>query len=159
MPGFGKVLEVQLELRHRQYREAGLATVVHCHPGVKFLGDGDVVPNSKGPPDFMGTLSSARSVVFDAKETRRKTWPFGSLEDHQARDLGSFDTMGALSFLFIRYVKQREDYVLPWADIREDWWAWRERTEGRSRPASIRNDDPRLVRVSDRDWLTALEDR
>lgn len=114
--------ERALEVRHAQYR-AELpveAVVFRTHPGVKVV-RGRAIWETKGPPDYTG-IACGKPVLFDAKECRAKSkrWKV-SIAPHQARDLEAFWIAGGTSFIALR-IHGVGDFVLPWANIREDFW-------------------------------------
>lgn len=157
----GAGLEAALKARHqgpRGYRDLGLADVKKTSAPAEIVG-GKLRFTEKGPPDFMGYLAPiGRGVCFDAKSSEQQWWKFDKLEDHQARDLESAMQRGALSFLYVRTV--HVEFVVTWAALQEDWWAWRAgyRKGARAALPGLDHMQNRCFVVNEQDWLAVFRE-
>ncbi len=114
----GKTLEIYIDQANATYQQRGQAMVVRQHPEVKVTGMKnkkvtDGFYKAKGAPDYIG-LAGHIPVCFDAKETKEKSFPLENVHHHQIKDLKQWEEQGGFSFLIIRFVSQRETYLLPY---------------------------------------------
>jgi hypothetical protein len=115
--------EAQLDFWHHQYLEAGTARIKRHHPGVLGV-NGKLRFTGVGPPDYDGDIGSdgkPRPVVFDAKESKEHSLYVTRLPLHQAQDLEGFWARGWYAFIAFR--SGAGDFVLPWRNLREDYWS------------------------------------
>ena len=123
-PKKGSQWELQLDLWHKEYRKAGLATAFRCHPGV-FGKDGALSYKSKGPPDYTVFLPG-RVLVFDAKDCAGKRLDFKMIADHQGVDLEAVHKMGHTAGIMARLRGSERPYrFFWWSDINMFYWKWR----------------------------------
>lgn len=123
----GKQLERLLDMTHLQYRNKGVADIRKVPTPVQitnsnrgkitgYVTQGEWV-------DYVG-IYNGRTIVFDAKETRLKNFPFDSLQDHQYELLKSWHEKGAVAFLVVDFTKLHEEiYLLPFKILQEYWEA------------------------------------
>lgn len=71
-----------------------------------------------GQPDFKGTLTGGRSVVFEAKHTDSDRIEFGRLTNEQIEKLSTHHSLGAATFVLVSFGLQ-DFYRIPWE-------AWRD---------------------------------
>lgn len=154
MTARGKTLESRLTAQHRLYRAARVAKIDKCHPEARVV-SGRLTYTDRGPPDYMGCLAGGRGVVFEAKETKLKRWPFKDLADHQARSLGEYSHLGFRSFIVIMFMGHAATRLVMWEDIRDKWWSWR---GGEGGAASIHMDDEIMTPLDGVDWLALWGD-
>lgn len=66
-----------------------------------------------GQPDFKGTLTGGRSVVFEAKHTDSDRIEFGRLTNEQIEKLSTHHSLGAATFVLVSFGLQ-DFYRIPW---------------------------------------------
>lgn len=66
-----------------------------------------------GQPDFKGTLTGGRSVVFEAKHTDSDRIEYGRLTDEQVEKLSTHHKLGAAAFVLVSFGLQ-DFYRIPW---------------------------------------------
>lgn len=66
-----------------------------------------------GQPDFKGTLTGGRSVVFEAKHTDSDRIEYSRLTDEQAEKLSTHHKLGAAAFVLVSFGLQ-DFYRIPW---------------------------------------------
>ena len=71
-----------------------------------------------GQPDFKGTLTGGRSVVFEAKHTDSDRIEFGRLTNEQIGKLSTHHSLGAATFVLVSF-RLQDFYRIPWE-------AWRD---------------------------------
>lgn len=68
-------------------------------------------------PDFSGFLPDGRHVVFEAKACMSETsFPFSSIERHQAEHLDLAQKSGAIAFIYVLDGLDRK-WVIPWRAV------------------------------------------
>ena len=82
--------------------------------------------SGKGPPDYVVNIGG-KAYIADAKETKDTKLPYQNIKEHQATAFEEWDSVCGepRSFLFVRFKSPFMDYMIPWASIREGYWAWR----------------------------------
>lgn len=75
----------------------------------------------QGQPDFKGTITGGRSVVFEAKETDTDRITFDRLTDKQIEALEAHHNLGAAAFVLVSFGLQ-DFYQIPW----ETWRSMKE---------------------------------
>lgn len=76
----------------------------------------------EGPCDLVGHIGS-QPFEADAKRTGLSTrWPFDMLKPHQAKSLDLVAAFSGHAGLLVQV--DGRGFWLPWALIRERWWAW-----------------------------------
>ena len=101
------------------YESRGVACVEKTPEPMKPVGK----PNKKGQflacyekkaqPDFKGTLTGGRSVVFEAKHTDTDKIEYSRLTDKQIEKLSKHHALGAASFVIVSFGLQ-DFYRIPW---------------------------------------------
>lgn len=66
-----------------------------------------------GQPDFKGTLTGGRSVVFEAKHTDSDRIEYSRLTDEQVEKLSIHHKLGAAAFVLVSFGLQ-DFYRIPW---------------------------------------------
>lgn len=66
-----------------------------------------------GQPDFKGTLTSGRSVVFEAKHTDSDRIEYSRLTSEQIEKLSTHHALGAAAFVLVSFGLQ-DFYRIPW---------------------------------------------
>lgn len=66
-----------------------------------------------GQPDFKGTLTGGRSVVFEAKHTDSDRIEYSRLTDEQVEKLSTHHKLGAAAFVLVSFGLQ-DFYRIPW---------------------------------------------
>lgn len=123
----GKQLELLLDMTHHQYKNKGVADIRKVPTPVQITSSnrGKVTGyTQKGEwVDYVGA-HNGKTIVFDAKETKLKNFPFDNLQVHQYELLKSWHGQGAAAFLIIQFTKMHEEiYLLPFKILREYWEA------------------------------------
>ena len=67
----------------------------------------------QGQPDFKGTLTGGRAVVFEAKHTDGDRIEYSRLTDEQIQSLTEHDKLGAAAFIMVSFGLQ-DFYRIPW---------------------------------------------
>src|ERR1051325_4840109 len=89
------------------------------------------VPESKGEPDYGGTLGpDGRAIFYDAKTTRRDALDFDNLHAHQVIFLERMGRLGAVAGFLVEFSRYREIYFLPIQVLHR----WREESTRKSLP-------------------------
>lgn len=66
-----------------------------------------------GQPDFKGTLTGGRAVVFEAKHTDSDRIEYGRLTQEQIDSLTEHDHLGAAAFIMVSF-RLQDFYRVPW---------------------------------------------
>jgi recombination protein U len=118
----GKVLESNILTANRYYDQWEKAVIIQAPTPVHIQ---KVIKNrvtgflkGKATVDFYGTFKG-QALYFDAKETTRPSWPLDNLEAEQIVYLDKQAKQQAICFIVLGFVKEREEYVLPWKVIKE----------------------------------------
>lgn len=72
----------------------------------------------QGQPDFKGTLTGGRSVVFEAKHTDDDKIEYGRLTHEQIEALSQHHKLGAAAFVLVS-IKLENFYRIPWTTWRD----------------------------------------
>lgn len=115
----GAYFENMIEASLRWYEEKGVAAVIKTPEPMKPLGK----PNQRGQflacftkaaqPDFKGTITGGRSVVFEAKHTENDRIEYGRLTDEQVDQLERHYKLGAAAFVLVSF-GLKDFYRIPW---------------------------------------------
>ena len=115
----GGYFENIIEASLRWYEDRGLACVEKTPEPMKPLR----APNRQGQflacyikagqPDFKGTLTGGRSVVFEAKHTDDDRIKYSRLTDEQVEKLSTHHNLGAAAFVLVSFGLQ-DFYRVPW---------------------------------------------
>jgi recombination protein U len=112
----GKQLEANILTANRYYDMSGLAVVVQMPTPVKIL---RIVRNQvtgvlqKSTIDFYGTIKGGRAIYFDAKETKKPSFPLSNLEEHQAEHMRKQEKVGATCFIVLEFTQEKEYFLIP----------------------------------------------
>ena len=115
----GETLEMLIAMACGFYKAKGLAHIEKTPEPMKVLRqleDGKFVAcfAKKAQPDFQGTLSSGRAVMFEAKSTRTGKIEQSAVTKEQADFLDEHLKMNALCFVVVSY---GDVYAaVPWSD-------------------------------------------
>ena len=71
-----------------------------------------------GQPDFKGTLTGGRAVVFEAKHTDSDRIDYNRLTQEQLNSLAEHDRLGAAAFILVS-VELQDFYRVPWSVWRD----------------------------------------
>ena len=115
----GDALEEQIIAACGFYKAVGLAAIDKTPEPMKVLqrleeGKFLCCFAKKAQPDFQGTLSSGRTVMFDAKSTRTGKIEQKAVTQEQADFLDAHMTMNALCFVVVSYGDVFA--AVPWKD-------------------------------------------
>lgn len=115
----GACFENMIEASLRWYEDKGVAAVIKTPEPMKPLSK----PNQRGQflacftkaaqPDFKGTLTGGRSVVFEAKHTESDRIEYSRLTDEQVEQLERHHNLGAAAFVLVSFGLQ-DFYRIPW---------------------------------------------
>lgn len=115
----GEYFENIIAASLRWYEDRGLACVEKTPEPMKPLR----APNRQGQflacyvkagqPDFKGTLTGGRSVVFEAKHTDDDRIKYSRLTDEQVEKLNTHHNLGAAAFVLVSFGLQ-DFYRVPW---------------------------------------------
>lgn len=120
----GEHFENMISASLRWYEERGVACIEKTPEPMRPLR----APNRQGQflacyvkagqPDFKGTLTGGRSVVFEAKHTDSDRIEFGRLTNEQIGKLSTHHSLGAATFVLVSF-RLQDFYRIPWE-------AWRD---------------------------------
>lgn len=120
----GEHFEQMIEASLIWYEQKGVACVEKTPEPMKPLRP----PNRQGQflacyvkaaqPDFKGTITGGRSVVFEAKHTDGDRIEYGRLSDEQVEKLSTHYKLGAAAFVLVSFGLQ-EFYRIPWEIFRD----------------------------------------
>lgn len=115
----GAFFESMIEASLRWYEIKGVAEVEKTPEPMKPLGK----PNQRGQflacftkaaqPDFKGTLTGGRSVVFEAKQTMSDRIEYKAVSEEQHERLEKHHQLGAAAFVLVSFALQ-DFYRVPW---------------------------------------------
>ena len=115
----GAYFESIIEASLRWYEGKGLAEITKTPEPMKPLGK----PNQRGQflacftkaaqPDFKGTLSGGRSVVFEAKHTISDRIEYKATTEEQNEQLERHHRLGAVVFVLVAF-NLRDFFRVPW---------------------------------------------
>lgn len=115
----GEHFENMISASLRWYEERGVACIEKTPEPMRPLR----APNRQGQflacyvkagqPDFKGTLTGGRSVVFEAKHTDSDRIEFGRLTNEQIEKLSTHHKLGAATFVLVSFGLQ-DFYRIPW---------------------------------------------
>ena len=120
----GEAFEFHIEAALLRYKEAGTAEIEKTPEPIKQIGR----PNRKGQflavytkraqPDFKGTISGGRSIVFEAKSTRQDKISQSAVTEDQRERLEHHNSLGALTFVIVAMGLDNV-YRVPWETWRD----------------------------------------
>lgn len=115
----GSVFEEMINLTNEQYDKRGIALIQKIPTPIKPV-EFDTVKRTiklayfeqKSTVDYIGVMQGI-PLCFDAKETARKSLPFGNIHPHQVRFMKKFAEQGGISFLLVHFTRDDAYYLLP----------------------------------------------
>lgn len=120
----GEHFEQMIEASLIWYEQKGVACVEKTPEPMKPLRP----PNRQGQflacyvkaaqPDFKGTITGGRSVVFEAKHTDGDRIEYSRLTEDQVKKLSTHHKLGAAAFVLVSFGLQ-EFYRIPWEIFRD----------------------------------------
>ncbi|WP_042472853.1 Holliday junction resolvase RecU [Bacillus ndiopicus] len=122
----GRHLERLIDMSNTKYRNAGLADIRKIPTPVQITKSiGSRIEGRKEKAEWVdyAGICNGQAVVFDAKETKGKSFPLANLHDHQYELLQSWYDKGALVFLLVYFSDVNKFYRLPFTPIQETWQA------------------------------------
>ena len=115
----GEYFENMIAASLAWYKDKGLAEIEKTPEPMKPLR----APNRQGQflacyvkagqPDFKGTLTGGRSIVFEAKHTDSDRIEYSRLTDEQIEKLSNHHALGAAAFVVVSFGLQ-DFYRIPW---------------------------------------------
>ena len=115
----GEHFENTIAASLRWYEDKGLACVEKTPEPMKPLGKPNRLGQFRacyvkaGQPDFKGTLTGGRSVVFEAKHTDSDRIEYSRLTDEQIEKLRTHHALGAAAFVLVSF-RLQDFYRIPW---------------------------------------------
>ena len=116
----GKSFEAVIEAACEHYRAQGLADIAKMPEPVRQLGGKDgnghflACYEKRAQPDFKGTLSGGKSIVFEAKYTSTEKMARDVVLTQQEEALDSHAAMGAVCFVLVAF-GVGDVYRVPWS--------------------------------------------
>lgn len=120
----GKFLERIIDMANTKYRNAGLADIRKIPTPIQVTKDkGQQVEGRKEKPEWVdyAGVCNGRAVVFDAKETKGKSFPLQNLHEHQYELLRSWYEKEAIAFLLVYFSELDKYYRLPFPPLQAAW--------------------------------------
>lgn len=120
----GRHLERLIDMSNTKYRNAGLADIRKIPTPVQITKSlGNRVEGRKEKAEWVdyAGICNGQAIVFDAKETKGKSFPLANLHDHQYELLQSWYDKGALVFLLVYFSDVNKFYRLPFTPVQEAW--------------------------------------
>ncbi len=115
----GSVFEELINLTNEQYEKRGIALIQKIPTPIKpveFDSKKRTIKlayfEQKSTVDYIGAMKGI-PICFDAKETARKSLPFGNIHPHQVEFMKKFDAQGGLSFLLVHFTGEDVYFLLP----------------------------------------------
>lgn len=115
----GQYFEGMITASLNWYRDMGVAYIEKTPEPMKPLrapnrqGQFLACFTKQGQPDFKGTLTGGRSVVFEAKHTDDDKIEYGRLTHEQIEALSQHHKLGAAAFVLVS-IKLENFYRIPW---------------------------------------------
>ena len=100
----GKRFEELIENANIQYMLSGSALIEKTEVQTKMI-NGKMIYTKKGMPDFVGTIEGGKSIAFDAKSTKGKSFPIKNILSrvHQLQYLTRTERLGGHAFYLIEF--------------------------------------------------------
>ena len=120
----GQYFEGMITASLNWYRDMGVAYIEKTPEPMKPLrapnrqGQFLACFTKQGQPDFKGTLTGGRSVVFEAKHTDDDKIEYGRLTHEQIEALSQHHKLGAAAFVLVS-IKLENFYRIPWTTWRD----------------------------------------
>ena len=115
----GSVFEEMINLTNEQYEKRGIALIQKIPTPIKpveFDSEKRTIKlayfEQKSTVDYIGVMHGI-PICFDAKETARKSLPFGNIHPHQVQFMKKFSQQGGIAFLLVHFTDENAYYLLP----------------------------------------------
>ena len=151
----GEAFEFHIEAALIRYKEAGIAEIEKTPEPIKQLGKKNgrgqflACYTKRAQPDFKGTLTGGRSIVFEAKATRQDKIEQNAVTQDQSERLDAHQKLGALAFVIVG-MNLQDFYRVPWE-------TWRNMKEIYGRK-HMKRDELEPFRIDWRDGMIQLLD-
>lgn len=114
----GALFEKRIDTMLEEYAEKGIACIEKTPEPMRPVrsqgaGKFTAVFTKKAQPDYQGTLSGGKSIVFEAKYTSAEKIEQSRVTDEQARKLNEHEMLGAECFVIVGFASQCM-YKIPW---------------------------------------------
>ena len=115
----GKLFETLIERACTYYSRKGIAQIQKTPEPFQILrktrnGQATGFYTKMAQPDFQGTLNGGQSIVFEAKHTEAKLFPFDRISSEQQLELEKHHNRGAKCFVILSF-KFKNFYLIDWA--------------------------------------------
>ena len=151
----GEAFEFHIEAALIRYKEAGIAEIEKTPEPIKQLGKKNgrgqflACYTKRAQPDFKGTMTGGRSIVFEAKATRQDKIEQNAVTQDQSERLDAHQKLGALAFVIVG-MNLQDFYRVPWE-------TWRNMKEIYGRK-HMKRDELEPFRIDWRDGMIQLLD-
>lgn len=116
----GKFLESLIDNANVIYKRMGVADVDKIPTALQITKDNgsNVIARKEKAKwvDYVG-VTDKKTVIFDAKETKGKSFPLANLKEHQYQKMKSWWFLGHEAFLVVNFSEEKEIYRLPFEII------------------------------------------
>ena len=123
----GSAFEQLIDMTNDLYREKGLALVQKVPTPItpmKLDAETSTITlayfEKKSTVDFIG-VAQGIPICFDAKDTRRTSFPLQNIHAHQMDFMAEFERQKGIAFLLVRFVEKREIFYLPYTQLKPFW--------------------------------------
>lgn len=151
----GEAFEFHIEAALLRYKEAGIAEIEKTPEPIKQLGKKNgrgqflACYTKRAQPDFKGTLTGGRSIVFEAKATRQDKIEQKAVTQDQSERLDAHQKLGALAFVIVG-MNLQDFFRVPW-----ETWRDMEKIYGHKH---MKRDELEPYRIDWRDGMIQLLD-
>lgn len=162
----GVKLEMLVDMTNNQYRNRFAADIRKVPTPVKITNvSGAHVTGRLDTAEWVdySGVYKGKSIIFDAKETKQKSFPLSNIRVSQYELLKSWNYHGALSFLLVAFwivgKNEPEIYVLEFEKL-ESFWIAMEMGGRKSIPIAFFQEDCAPVKMGNGfivDYLSALD--
>lgn len=133
----GMKLEKLIDRTNNIYRDMDIADIRKVPTPVKILSSsrGIIRGHVTNPTwvDYSG-IYDFKYIIFDAKETKQKSWPLKNISNQQYNLLKSFSLKGAVAFILINFTSVDKYYYIPFETLE---WAFKRQMEGGRKSISL----------------------
>lgn len=121
----GSLLEESINRTNEKYREHGLALVQKIPtPITPMEMNGRMITKAffaqKSTVDYMGIVQGI-PVCFEAKESKKKRFPFDSIHEHQVKFMEEYEKQDGCAFLIIDFTVEDKCFYVPFRIFKEFW--------------------------------------
>ena len=120
----GEAFEFHIEAALIRYKEAGIAEIEKTPEPIKQLGKKNgrgqflACYTKRAQPDFKGTLTGGKSIVFEAKATKQDKIEQKAVTQDQSDRLEAHQRLGALAFVIVG-MNLQDFFRVPWETWRD----------------------------------------